>query len=299
MLAGKINLQILLVQQLEKMKAYFQLFKFRLASLVVFSGGVGYALGAKSENVWSEILLFSLGGLLVTGSSNTINQIMEKDLDKLMKRTMNRPLPKEVISVTEALVFSMITGFAGIFIFACFFNFNTAALALLSLLLYAFAYTPMKTKSPVAVLIGAFPGALPPMIGWVAVTNQYGLEPGILFAIQFIWQFPHFWAIAWVLDDDYKKAGIKLLPSAGGKDMNTAFKIMIYTLLLIPLGFMPWVLGMTGIESAMIALICGILFLAQTFYLMKECTNKAALYIMFGSFFYLPIVQIAFLFNKI
>jgi protoheme IX farnesyltransferase len=157
----------------------------------------------------------------------------------------------------------------------------------------------MKTRSPIAVLIGAIPGALPPMIGWVAVTNKFGLEPGILFAIQFVWQFPHFWAIAWVLDDDYKKAGIKLLPSEGGRDLNTAFKIMIYTLLLIPLGFMPWMLGMTGINSALIALVCGILFLAQTFYLMKDCSRKAALQIMFGSFLYLPIVQIAYLFDKL
>ncbi|MBC7488470.1 MAG: protoheme IX farnesyltransferase, partial [Cytophagaceae bacterium] len=166
-------------------------------------------------------------------------------------------------------------------------------------LLYAFAYTPLKTKSPIAVFVGAIPGALPPMIGWVAATGHYGWEPGILFAIQFFWQFPHFWAIAWVLDEDYKKAGIKLLPSAGGRDMKTAFNIMIYTLLLIPLGFMPYLMGMTGINSALIAMVAGILFLAQTFYLMREGTNKAAKLIMFGSFLYLPVVQIAYLLDKI
>lgn len=296
MIADKLNIHLLVI---EKIKAYFKLLKFRLASLVVFSGGMGYMLGAKTEIVWSEMGLFALGGLLVTGSSNTLNQIIEKDLDKLMTRTMNRPLPTGALSVSEALFFSMITGAAGVFIFAHYFNISSALLSLASLLLYAFAYTPLKTRNPIAVLVGAIPGALPPMIGWVAVTNQFGLEPGILFAIQFIWQFPHFWAIAWVLDDDYKKAGIKLLPSAGGRDINTAFKIMIYTLLLIPLGFMPWMLGMTGIESALIALVCGILFLAQTFYLMKDCSRKAALQIMFGSFFYLPIVQIAYVLNKI
>jgi protoheme IX farnesyltransferase len=299
MIADKIDFQILALHQLEKVKGYFKLFKFRLASLVVFSGGMGYMLGAKTEIVWVDMFLFALAGLLVTGSSNTINQIIEKDIDKLMSRTMNRPIPTGVISVSEALIFAIITGVSGIFLFAYYFNISSALLSLVSLLLYAFAYTPLKTRNPIAVLVGAIPGALPPMIGWVAITNQFGLEPGILFAIQFIWQFPHFWAIAWVLDDDYKKAGIKLLPSAGGRDMNTAFKIMIYTLLLIPLGFMPWLLGMTGINSALIALVCGILFLAQTFYLMKDCSRKAALQIMFGSFFYLPIVQIAYVLDKI
>lgn len=299
MIAGKINIQLILAHQIEKGKGYFKLLKFRLASLVVFSGGMGYMLGTKTEIVWMDMMLFALGGLLVTGSSNTLNQIIEKDIDKLMTRTMNRPIPTGVISVTEAFIFSMLTGIAGLFIFAYYFNLSSALLSLASLLLYAFAYTPLKTRSPIAVLVGAIPGALPPMIGWVAVTNEFGLEPGILFAIQFIWQFPHFWAIAWVLDEDYKKAGIKLLPSAGGRDINTAFKIMIYTLLLIPLGFMPWMLGMTGINSSIIALICGILFLAQTFYLMKDCSRKAALQIMFGSFFYLPIVQIAFVVYKI
>lgn len=298
MITGKVNIQLVLAHQVEKVKGYFKLFKFRLASLVVFSGGMGYMLGAKTEVVWSEMALFALGGLLVTGSSNTLNQIIERDLDKLMTRTMNRPIPTGVISVSEALVFALITGFAGVVIFAHYFNLSAALLSLASLLLYAFAYTPLKTRNPIAVLVGAIPGAFPPMIGWVAVTNQFGLEPGILFAIQFIWQFPHFWAIAWVLDDDYKKAGIKLLPSAGGRDINTAFKIMIYTLLLIPLGFMPWMLGMTGINSALIALVCGVLFLAQTFYLMKECSRKAAMQIMFGSFFYLPIVQIAFVYFR-
>jgi len=299
MITGKANFSLALANQALKVKGYFKLLKFRLASLVVFSGGVGYILGAQSEIEYGQLALFALAGLLVTGSSNAINQIIEKDLDKLMTRTMNRPLPTGVISVKEALLFAAITGATGIFIFIQYFNNYSALLALVSLLLYGFAYTPMKTRNPIAVLIGAIPGALPPMIGWVAVTNKFGLEPGILFAIQFIWQFPHFWAIAWVLDDDYKKAGIKLLPSEGGRDLNTAFKIMIYTLLLIPLGFMPWMLGMTGINSALIALVCGILFLAQTFYLMKECSRKAALQIMFGSFLYLPIVQIAYLFDKL
>jgi protoheme IX farnesyltransferase len=152
---------------------------------------------------------------------------------------------------------------------------------------------------PIAVFVGALPGAFPPMIGWVAATNHYSLEPGILFAIQFFWQFPHFWAIAWVADNDYKKAGFKLLPSSGGKDERTALQIMIYTLFLLPVGWLPYELGMTGINSAIVAMVCGILFLAQTFYLMRKRTDKAALQIMFGSFLYLPIVQIAFLLDKL
>ncbi|MFA7471801.1 MAG: protoheme IX farnesyltransferase, partial [Spirosomataceae bacterium] len=158
---------------------------------------------------------------------------------------------------------------------------------------------PLKRVGSVAVLVGAFPGAFPPMIGWIAATNQFGLEPGILFAIQFFWQFPHFWAIAWVADEDYKRAGYRLLPSEGGKDLNTAFQIMINALFLIPVGWLPYKLGMTGINSAFIATIFGILFLAQTFHLMRKCNDKTALQLMFGSFLYLPIVQIAFLLDKV
>ena len=137
------------------------------------------------------------------------------------------------------------------------------------------------------------------MIGWVAATNHFTLEPGILFAIQFFWQFPHFWAIAWVSDEDYKRAGFKMLPNGGQKDLNTAIQIMIYTLFLVPLGFAPYLLHMTGFTSAIVAVICGILFLSQTFWLMRKTTDKAALMMMFGSFIYLPIVQIAFLLDKV
>ncbi len=281
-----------------KTGAYVKLLKMRLTLLVSFSAAFGYLVTGHS---WysAEFLWFMLGGFLVIGASNIINQIWEKNTDALMSRTHQRPLVTGVVSVNEAIVFTLLLAAAGLGIFVFKFNLNAAFLSLVSLLLYAFAYTPLKIKSPIAVFVGAIPGALPPMIGWVAATGQYGWEPGILFAIQFFWQFPHFWAIAWVLDEDYKKAGIKLLPSAGGRDMKTAFNIMIYTLLLIPLGFMPYLIGMTGINSALIAMVAGILFLAQTFYLMREGSNKAAKLIMFGSFLYLPIVQIAYLLDKI
>jgi protoheme IX farnesyltransferase len=283
---------------LSKAKALFELTKFRLSALVTFSGIIGYCLGT-SHIDWGHLFLFALASFTITGAANTINQILERDLDKLMKRTRNRPLPTGRLSVRDAIIWAILLGVLATFIFVAFFNIRTAALALFSLILYGFVYTPLKRVGSVAVLVGAFPGAFPPMIGWIAATNQFGLEPGILFAIQFFWQFPHFWAIAWVADEDYKRAGYRLLPSEGGKDLNTAFQIMINALFLIPVGWLPYKLGMTGINSAFIATIFGILFLAQTFHLMRKCNDKTALQLMFGSFLYLPIVQIAFLLDKV
>lgn len=282
----------------EKLKGYYTLMKFRLSFLVSFSAGMGYILGVNGTMDWFRFSMFTIAGLLITFASNTFNQIYERDTDKLMTRTQMRPLPMNVLSVNEALIFAGICLLGSFYLFIEYVNLNALILSVVSMLLYSFAYTPLKTKSTIAVVVGAIPGGLPPMIGWVAATNHFGQEAGILFAIQFIWQFPHFWAIAWVLDEDYKKAGIRLLPGSG-QDIKTAFQIMIYTLLLIPLGFVPYVLGMTSIISALVALVCGVLFLAQTFYLMKECSKKAAMMIMFGSFLYLPIVQIAFVVFKI
>ncbi|SIT92800.1 heme o synthase [Pontibacter indicus] len=287
-----------LVSTAQKASAYFKLLKFRLSFTVAFSSAIGYILGHPGGS-WIKIALVMLGGLMVTGAANIVNQILEKDLDKLMKRTANRPLPTSTLSVMEAAIFGALIGIGGLLLLATVFNTLTAAIALLSLILYGFIYTPLKRISPINVFVGAIPGALPPLIGWVAATGVVGVEAWILFGIQFIWQFPHFWAIAWVLDDDYKKAGFKMLPMEGGKNLKTAIQIMIYTLLLIPLSLLPLQFGMTGTISAMIAVICGVLFLAQTFHLMRTCTNKAAMNIMFGSFLYLPIVQIAFVLDKI
>lgn len=281
-----------------KVSAYLQLAKLRLSLLVVFSGGFGYILGNKGNVDWIKFVMFCIAGLIITASSNSINQIIEIHLDKLMTRTRNRPLPTGLLTYQEGLFFAIITFLLSVVLFIVFTNFKTTFLAIMSLVLYAFAYTPLKTRHSIAVFVGAIPGALPPMIGWLAVTNDFGWEPGILFAIQFVWQFPHFWAIAWVLDEDYKKAGIRLLPGSG-QDINTAFQIMIYTMMLLPLGFMPYVLGMTGITSAVISLFSGASFLILTFMLMRQQSKEAALKIMFGSFIYLPIVQIAFLIDKI
>ncbi|WP_233507223.1 heme o synthase [Adhaeribacter pallidiroseus] len=281
-----------------KVKHYFGLLKFRLSSTVAFSSAIGYMLGEGHLELLNVILIM-LGGFLVTGSANIINQILEKDLDKLMKRTAQRPLPTGALSVAEAAVFCCIIGIIGISLLAFYFNILTAVLALMSLILYGFVYTPLKRISPICVLVGAIPGGLPPLLGWVAATGVISIEAWILFGIQFTWQFPHFWAIAWVLDDDYKRAGFKMLPMEGGKNLKTAFQIMTYTLLLIPLSMLPLQFGMTGKTSAIIAVLCGVLFLAQTLYLMQTCSKKAAMSIMFGSFLYLPIVQIALVLDKL
>ena len=291
---NKINYSVV-----EKIKAYFQLLKFRLSFLVTFSGGIAFLLASRGETDWNALMLFSIAGFMVTGSANIINQIIEIDTDKLMKRTMNRPLPTGVLSVQEAALFSVALGVAGIVMHFMYFNMLTAVLSLISLLLYGFVYTPLKKVGPIAVFVGAFPGALPPMIGWVAMTGNIGYEALILFGIQFVWQFPHFWAVAWVAFEDYTKAGFKLLPYKGGRDTNTAFTIMIYTLFLIPISLLPFVFGLTGKTSAIIVTITGLVFLSQTFFLMKKCDRNAALWTMFGSFLYLPIVQIALLFDKV
>ena len=282
----------------QKFRAYFDLTKFKLSSTVVFSSAIGFTL-ASDKIVWSKLLLFSIAAFATTASANIINQIIERNLDKLMTRTENRPLPSGRLSVKEASIFGWIMAAIAMYILFYEFNYKAGLLALLSMFLYGFVYTPLKRVGVIAVAVGALPGAFPPMIGWVAAVNHFGLEPGILFAIQFFWQFPHFWAIAWVLNDDYTKAGFKLLPSSGGQNLNSAIQIMIYTLFLLPLCWVPYYLGMTGINSAVIAMVFGILFLAQTFHLMRKVDRKAALQLMFGSFIYLPVVQIAYLLDKI
>lgn len=283
-----------------RLGAYYELIKFRLSALVTFSAAFGFILGDSGFFFsWGAFFALVLGGFLITGASGAANEILERDFDKLMKRTQNRPLPLNQISLLEAYWFTFITGISGITILWLFTNPLTTALGVLSMILYIFVYTPLKRVGPIAVFVGAIPGAMPPLLGWTAATGMIGHEALILFGIQFIWQFPHFWAIAWVSDEDYKKAGFKLLPSGGKKDLNTAIQIMIYTLFLLPLGLLPTYFGLTGINSGIVATICGVLFLAQTFSLMKDCSRKSALKIMFGSFLYLPIVQIAYLLDKV
>jgi heme o synthase len=282
-----------------KLRAYMELLKMRLSLLVAFSCAFGYGLALRGSVNWSTLLMLTLGGFLLSGASVCINQILEKDFDKLMSRTKNRPLPTERVSPNEALWFALICLVLSIFILWVYTNPTTVILSIVSMLLYSFVYTPLKRVGPIAVFVGAIPGALPPLLGWIAATGTITHEAMIIFGIQFIWQFPHFWAIAWVADEDYKKAGFKLLPSGGGRDLNTAIQIMIYTMFLIPLALLPAKFGMTGIDSAIVATVCGVAFFAMTLSLMKTGSQKSARLIMFGSFLYLPIVQIAFLMDKI
>jgi heme o synthase len=294
--AEKINIGELIM---ERGRDYMILVKFRLTFLVAFSSAFGYVLGSRGHFDWVHFIMFSIGGFLISGSSVTINQIMEREYDKLMSRTKNRPLPAGRISVNEALIYAAVLGLSGFLILAHYANLMTTAIALFSMIMYCCVYTPLKRVGPIAVFMGAIPGALPPLLGWTAATGALSYEAIIIFSIQFIWQFPHFWAIAWIADDDYKKAGFKLLPGDGKKNLNTAIQIMIYALFLIPLGLLPAKIGVTGINSALIAVVCGVLFLGTAFSLMKDGSRKSALKIMYGSFLYLPIVQIAFLLDKV
>jgi heme o synthase len=284
---------------LAKLRALIELLKVRLSLLVAFSCAFGYALATRGSVQWDVLLMLTFGGFLMSGASSCINQILEKDYDKLMSRTLNRPLPTGRVSMNEATWMALTCLALSLVILWIYTNPLTLVLSIVSMILYSFIYTPLKRVGPIAVFVGAFPGALPPLLGWIAATGTISHEALIIFGIQFVWQFPHFWAIAWVADEDYKKAGFKLLPSGGGKDLNTAIQIMIYTMFLIPLGLLPATFGITGINSAVIVTICGVAFLAQTFTLMKTGSRASALRIMFGSFFYLPIVQIAYLLDKV
>ncbi len=283
----------------DKSRAFLELLKPRLSMLVAFSVAFGYGLATRGSLDWSILSALTLAAFLLSGASVGVNQVIERDFDKLMERTKSRPLPTNRLNVSEALIFAGICGLVSLFLLWKFTNGLTLALSIVSMLLYCFVYTPLKRVGPIAVFVGAIPGALPPLLGWVAATGSITHEAMIIFGIQFIWQFPHFWAIAWVADDDYKKAGFKLLPSGGGKDLNTAIQIMIYTMFLIPFGLLPAKFGMTGLDSAIVATVCGVAFFAQTFSLMKTGSRKSAVRIMFGSFLYLPIVQIAYLLDKI
>jgi protoheme IX farnesyltransferase len=258
---------------------------------------MGFFMGTTEFN-FSKFILVCIGGFLITGASNALNQLFEKDTDKLMKRTENRPLPASRIEPVEAMGVAVILAALGM-ILLLQLNVLTAVLGFLSLALYAFVYTPLKKITPFSVFVGAIPGALPPLIGYVAATGSVDFIAVLLFCIQFIWQFPHFWSIAWVLDDDYRRAGFKLLPSAGGCDRQSAFNVMIYTAGLLPMALIPWFFNVTGNISAIIITLITILFILQTFKLLKHLNNKSAASVMFGSFIYLPIIMICLVLDKI
>lgn len=281
-----------------KAKDLIQLLKLRLASLVVFSAIVSYLMAADKPSGTVAIFL-TIGGFLVTGASNAFNQIIEKNLDKLMARTENRPLPQDRLSLTEAIIFSSIIGSIGIGILWFYVNTLSGILGFVALLSYVAIYTPLKQITPFAVFIGAFPGAIPPMLGWIAFSGEMSLQALILFAIQFMWQFPHFWALAWMLEDDYKKAGFEMLPAKDGRSKTSALQIMVYTGSIIPFGLLPYFFRMSGITSAIVITLCGIYFMIKAIKLHSTLEITDARKLLYASFIYLPVVQLALLIDKL
>ncbi|MFD2726608.1 heme o synthase [Hyunsoonleella rubra] len=273
--------------------------KMRLALSVVFSSLAGYLLGVESMD-FKTLILLALGGYFMVGASNAYNQIIEKDLDALMERTKNRPIPAGRMSVTTAFIIASIFTLLGIIILYTI-NKQTAMFGAISIFLYTCAYTPLKTKTPLAVFVGAIPGAIPFMLGWVAATDDFGIEPGTLFALQFFWQFPHFWAIGWFLFKDYEKAGFYMLPT-GKQDKGTAVQTIMYTIWTLAVSIIP-VFGFTGtlqlsIVAAIVVFLLGIWFLYYAIRLFKEMTEKAARRLMIVSVSYISLVQIVYVIDK-
>ena len=283
------------------MKDIAALFKVRLGFFVVMSAILGWFMAVDTLDL-NSFLLLTIGGYLLTGASNGLNQVIEKRVDGLMDRTAERPLPSGRMQPWQAIAYSIAAGVIGL---GCLFSLNPLSgwLGVAALVSYAFIYTPMKSKSTLSVFVGAFPGALPPMIGYVAATGDFGIEPGTLFAVQFMWQFPHFWAIAWLAHDDYQKAGYHMLPFRAGRTKESAWQILMYTAFCIPASLLPWALPtgspMVGNAALVVALACGIGFLIPAIKLHQTLDRKHARQLMFMSFAYLPIVQIAYVLDKI
>ena len=282
-----------------KVKDYFTLIKFTLSFLVVFSSVVSYLLAPNVTFDFLSVILLFVAGMLITGSANAINQTVEKDTDALMKRTASRPVASGRMSVNEGWTFAIITGTIGVVIMWQFFNIESAMLGLFSLFLYSFIYTPLKKVNSISVLVGAFPGALPCLIGWVAATGEFSAGGWILFGIQFLWQFPHFWAIAWLAHKDYEKAGFKLLPSKSGPTKFTAVQSVIYSMLMIPMGMLPYYFEISGVTSLWILLACNLWMVYVSVMLVIKMNASAARKVMFSSYFYLMIVFLALLFDKV
>jgi heme o synthase len=283
-----------------KVRDYMMLIKFSLSFMVVFSAVISYLL---APNIvvydWAMIIWLFVGGMLVTGSANAVNQVVEKDTDAMMKRTAKRPVASGRMSAAEGWAFAIITVLAGLFILAYFFNYLSAVVAAISWFIYAFMYTPLKKVSAIAVLLGAVPGALPCLIGWAAGQDDLSAGGWVLFVIQFFWQFPHFWAIAWIAHTDYSKAGFKLMPAVEGPGRYSAIQSIIYSLVLIPVGVLPYLIGMSGMVSFWIVLAANIFMIWQSVRLYREMEVKAARRVMFSSYIYLPIVLLALLADKL
>lgn len=289
---------------------FSKLIKLRLTFLVVFSASISFIIAVKanvdntwgalySSTMWINWVKLVIGGFLVTSAANCFNEIIEVDLDKMMKRTMDRPMPSGRMTTGQGLVLGLGMGIAGTYILGTL-NVLTGLLSVFSILLYAFAYTPLKRKSPIAVFVGAIPGALPALIGYVAGQPNGRIDEIalILFSIQFVWQFVHFWAIAWVLDDDYKLAGFRLLPT-GERDRTSAVITFLFAIVLVPVSLLPTFYHYGGYYVGGVSLVMSLIFLYQSFNLMRTLEIKSARTLMFGSFYYLPIVQLMFLFDFI
>jgi protoheme IX farnesyltransferase len=289
---------------MKKIKDYLQLIKPSLSIMVVFSSIMSYLLVPKIVFDWTMIALLFAGGMLVTGSANAINQVVEKDTDALMKRTAKRPVASGRMSPGEGWGFAILTGAVGVFLLGYFFNWLAAGLSAFSLFLYAFIYTPLKKVNSIAVLAGAVPGALPCLIGWAAGDNALSVGGWILFAFQFFWQFPHFWAIAWVAHKDYSSVGFKLLPAEEGPTKFTALQAVLYSLLLVPVTLAPYYTGMCSyatmqgkISLALVA-VANLFMIGRCIQLYRKMDVGSARKVMFGSYMYLPVVMLAMLLGK-
>lgn len=283
-----------------KVRDYMLLIKFSLSFMVVFSSVISYLLAPKVvEYNWTMIILLFVGGLLITGSANAVNQVVERDTDALMKRTAKRPVASGRMSVAEGWAFAIIALAAGLLILVYFFNLLSATVALASWFMYAFMYTPLKKISSISVLVGAVPGALPCLIGWAAGQDELSAGGWVLFVIQFFWQFPHFWAIAWIAHKDYSNAGFKLMPSVEGPGKFSAIQSVIYSLILIPIGALPYLAGISGMVSFWVVLAANLFMIWQSVRLYREMEVKAARRVMFSSYIYLPIVLLALLADKL
>lgn len=284
---------------IRKLKDYQQLMKLNLSMLVVFSSVVGYVIIPDVKVEFINVLYLFIGGSLVTAAANAGNEILERNTDKLMRRTMLRPLPDARMTVLEATLFCVITLLAGLSILYLKFNPLSALLSLLCFVIYVAIYTPMKKVSPLSVLIGAFPGSLPCLIGWVAGTNHLGsMAAWTLFIIQFFWQFPHFWSIAWIGHEDYEKAGMKMLPRIEKVGYFTAFQCVLYSAVLIPLSALPMVVGLGGWISVVGLGLAALWFLYNSLNFLKDNSDAMARKVMFASFVYLPVVLITLVLDK-
>ncbi len=293
---------------ISSIKYYFQLLKFRLSFTVVISATAGYLIGVENFD-YIELILLALGGFLVTGSANGFNQILEKDYDKLMLRTMHRPLPEKNLTTLNSLIFSFVIGVLGLYLLSIikphgsFYGFlsKSSAFGLLSLMIYVLSYTPLKRMSTVSIFVGAIPGAIPVLLGWVAATDDFGIAVGLLFAIQFLWQFPHFISISWIRDNEYKKAGFKMMYGEK-KGKYPAAIALITSIIMTAVSVLPFFLDLKLISLSIVSftliLALGIWFTSNSYKLFKTPDDSIAKKLMMSSLIYLPFMQLIFVVDK-